>query len=61
MKPDTDEGLVLPLTAYTPTGILIDPGTGGRIVNEWADRRQRCDAIFKTGRVCVGIVDAKGA
>ena len=44
-----------------PTGILIDPGTGGRIVNEWADRRQRCDAIFKTGRVCVGIVDAKGA
>jgi succinate dehydrogenase/fumarate reductase flavoprotein subunit len=40
---------------------LIDPGTGSRIVNEWADRRQRCDAIFKTGRVCVGIVDAKGA
>jgi flavocytochrome c len=44
-----------------PTGILVDPATGRRIVNEWADRRQRCDAIFKTGHVCVGVVDAKGA
>ena len=44
-----------------PAGILVDPGTGQRIVNEWADRRQRCDAIFKTGHACVGIVDATGA
>jgi flavocytochrome c len=44
-----------------PAGILVDPATGQRIVNEWADRRRRCDAIFKTGHVCVGIVDAKGA
>lgn len=44
-----------------PAGILVDPVTGRRIVNEWADRRQRCDAIFKAGHVCVGLVDAKGA
>jgi flavocytochrome c len=44
-----------------PEGILIDPATGQRIVNEWADRRQRCDAIFNAGHVCVGIVDADGA
>jgi flavocytochrome c len=44
-----------------PSGILVDPATGRRIVNEWADRRQRCDAIFKAGHICVGIVDADGA
>ena len=44
-----------------PAGILIDPATGCRIVNEWADRRQRCEAIFKAGHACVGIVDAEGA
>ncbi|MBW2592567.1 MAG: flavocytochrome c [Deltaproteobacteria bacterium] len=44
-----------------PTGIVVDPGTGRRIVNEWGDRRQRCDAILKTGHPCVGIVDALGA
>jgi flavocytochrome c len=44
-----------------PAGILVDPATGQRIVNEWADRRRRCDAIFGTGHICVGIVDAIGA
>jgi len=44
-----------------PAGILVDPATGCRIVNEWADRRQRCDAILKADHVCVGLVDAKGA
>jgi len=44
-----------------PCGILVDPATGRRIVNEWADRRKRSDAIIATGRVCVGIVDAEGA
>ncbi len=44
-----------------PAGILVDPATGCRIVNEWADRRQRCDAILKADHVCVGIVDARGA
>jgi len=44
-----------------PTGILVDPATGNRIVNEWADRRQRSDAMLATGRICTGIVDAQGA
>jgi len=44
-----------------PTGVLVDPVTGQRIVNEWADRRQRAEAIFRTGHICVGIVDANGA
>jgi flavocytochrome c len=44
-----------------PAGILVDPATGCRIVNEWADRRQRCDAILKTDHVCVGVVDANGS
>jgi flavocytochrome c len=44
-----------------PCGILVDPATGQRVVNEWADRRIRSDAIMRTGHSCVGIVDAKGA
>jgi len=44
-----------------PTGVLVDPATGSRIVSEWADRKRRTDAIFKTGHICVGIVDARGA
>ncbi len=44
-----------------PAGILVDPAFGSRIVNEWADRRQRSDAILKTGHACIGIVDDKGA
>jgi flavocytochrome c len=44
-----------------PAGILVNPATGRRIVNEWTDRRRRCDAIFKAGHICVGIVDAAGA
>jgi flavocytochrome c len=50
-------------TAYSvyPAGILVDPATGRRIVDEWSDRRQRCDAMFAAGHPCVGIVDALGA
>jgi flavocytochrome c len=44
-----------------PAGILVDPFTGGRIVNEWADRRQRSDAILNTGHACIDIVDHTGA
>ena len=46
--------------AVYPAGILVDPGTGQRIVNEWADRKQRCDAIFAANHICVGLVDASG-
>ncbi len=44
-----------------PAGILVDPDTGRRIVNEWSDRRRRCEAMFAAGHPCVGIVDAVGA
>jgi flavocytochrome c len=32
-----------------PAGILIDPATGCRILNEWADRRDRSEAILRAG------------
>ncbi len=44
-----------------PCGILVDPATGRRIVNEWADRKQRSEAIIATRHPCLGIVDVKGA
>ena len=44
-----------------PAGILIDPATGCRILNEWADRRERSEAMLKAGHPCIGIVDSKGA
>ncbi|MGC9335224.1 MAG: flavocytochrome c, partial [Anaerolineae bacterium] len=47
--------------AAYPAGIVVDPTTGLRIVNEWADRRERSEAIFKVGHACVGLVDAQGA
>lgn len=47
--------------AVFPAGILVDPATGGRIVNEWADRRERADAMLKLGHPGLGIVDAAGA
>jgi flavocytochrome c len=43
-----------------PAGILVDPATGTRIVSEWADRKQRSDAIFNVGHVCVGVPDSEG-
>jgi flavocytochrome c len=47
--------------AVYPAGILVDPATGMRIVNEWADRRQRSEAMFEVGHPCLGLVDALGA
>jgi len=44
-----------------PAGILIDPATGCRLLNEWADRRDRSEAILRAGHPCIGIVDSKGA
>ena len=44
-----------------PHGIVIDPGTGKRFVNELGDRKVRADAILKIGRPCIGITDAEGA
>jgi len=44
-----------------PCGILVNPADGRRIVNEWGDRKQRSDAILRSGQPCLGIVDSKGA
>ena len=41
-------------------GILIDPATGGRIVNELADRKKRADAILERGHPCIVFTDEKG-
>ncbi len=47
--------------AVFPAGILVDPATGQRIVNEWGDRRERAEAMMRTGHPCVGIIDAVGS
>jgi flavocytochrome c len=44
-----------------PAGVVIDPATGRRVLNEWSDRRRRCEALLKSGHPCIGVVDAAGA
>lgn len=46
-------------TAF-PYGIMVDPKTGRRFVNELADRKIRSDAILQVGRPCIGIADEAG-
>ncbi len=41
-----------------PYGILVDPHTGCRIVNELADRRTRADAILNAGHPCISMTDS---
>lgn len=48
-------------TAIYPHGIVVDPQTGGRLLNELGDRKLRADAILATGHPCIGLVDARGA
>lgn len=40
-------------------GLVIDPATGQRFVNELADRKTVADAILDVGQPCVGIADAQ--
>lgn len=40
-------------------GIVVDPNTGKRFVNELADRKTLSDAILNIGKPCIGIADAK--
>jgi flavocytochrome c len=40
-------------------GIIIDPETGSRFVNELADRKTLSDKILSVGHPCIGIADAK--
>ena len=46
-------------TAF-PYGIMVNPETGNRFVNELADRKIRADAILQVGRPCIGIADEEG-
>jgi flavocytochrome c len=39
-------------------GLIVDPATGCRIVNELADRKTLSDAILRTGHPCTGIADS---
>ena len=41
-------------------GIMVDPSTGKRFINELADRKIRADAILQIGHPCIGIADQKG-
>ena len=43
-----------------PYGIMIDPSTGKRFVNELADRKTRADAILNLGNPCIAIADDEG-
>lgn len=47
--------------AAFPHGVMVDPATGKRFVNELADRKVRADAILKIGHPAIGIADAEGA
>jgi flavocytochrome c len=47
--------------AAFPNGILVNPATGERFVDELADRKVRADAILKTGNIAVAICDEEGS
>ena len=40
-------------------GIIVDPVTGRRFINELADRKTLSDKILSIGHPCVGIADSK--
>ena len=42
-----------------PYGIIVDPATGRRFINELADRKIRADAILDTGHPCICVADHK--
>jgi flavocytochrome c len=42
-----------------PYGVMVDPATGRRFVNELADRKTRCDAVLSLGHPAVVIADAQ--
>lgn len=41
-------------------GLIVDPATGKRFVNELSDRKRLSDAILARGKPCIGIADARG-
>jgi flavocytochrome c len=43
-----------------PHGIVVDPATGCRFVNEMGDRRTRAEALLGIGHPCLALADAAG-
>ena len=54
-------GYIFAISSAFPYGVMVDPATGKRFVNELADRKVRSDAILKTGHPAIGIADQTGA
>lgn len=40
-------------------GVMIDPDTGGRFVNELSDRKTLSDKLLSMGHPCIGLADVK--
>ncbi len=53
-------GYIFAISAAFPYGLMVDPSTGRRFVNELADRKTRADAILETGHPAIGLADEKG-
>ncbi|CAA6827843.1 MAG: Fumarate reductase flavoprotein subunit (EC [uncultured Thiotrichaceae bacterium] len=55
-------GVSAQFSSYTvfPYGLLINPVTGKRFVNEMADRKSRVDAMLALAQPCIGIADDVG-
>ncbi|MBR9981781.1 MAG: flavocytochrome c [Desulfatitalea sp.] len=53
-------GYVFNAMAGFVEGVMVDPTTGKRFINELADRKIRSDAIFRTGHPSVTIADSRG-
>ncbi len=41
-------------------GVMVNPKTGKRFINELADRKMRADAIIRTGQPAICIADSEG-
>jgi len=62
--PDEEGFGVVPqfsVPAACPWGIIVDPETGKRFVNELTDRKRKADAILETGHPAVNLCDSLGA
>ncbi len=60
-EPGYGKGARFASYAAFPEGIVIDPTSGERILNEWGDRRERSEAIIKCGQPAIAIIDREGA
>lgn len=59
---EAGRGVAPVFASYTvfPYGVMLDPATGQRFVNEWTDRKTRADAMSALGQPAIGITDQQG-